>query len=271
MLKTMNLFTAALEREPAMLVTVASTQGSAPRKAGAWMAVFAASVLGTVGGGHLEFEAIAEARRRLFAGEGEAVRRFGLGPGLGQCCGGVMQLRFELVSAGDIGALKHRLAPQLAPLALFGGGHVGKALVNAFAPLPYAVRWIDSRDEIFPAQLPANVMTEHSDPVHGAVRDLAPGSRVVIMSFSHAEDLDVVAACLRRLREHDDLPYIGLIGSETKWATFRRRLEERGFIAAELARITCPIGLPGIHGKQPEVIAASVAAQILQVAPPQAH
>jgi xanthine dehydrogenase accessory factor len=233
------------------------------------MAVFADNVLGTVGGGHLEFEAIAQARRCLATLESEAVRRFSLGPSLGQCCGGVVQLRFEPVDAGDVPALTCRLAPQLAPLALFGGGHVGKALVNALAPLPYAVRWIDSRDEIFPEQLPINVVSEHSDPVHAAVRDLAPGSRVLIMSFSHAEDLDVVAACLRRLREQDDLPYIGLIGSASKWATFGHRLEERGFSGAELARITCPIGLAGIHGKQPEVIAASVAAQILLVAPPQ--
>lgn len=269
--QTMTLFTNQLAREPAVLVTVASAQGSVPREAGAWMAVFVDNVLGTVGGGHLEFEAIAEARRRLAAREGESMRRFGLGPSLGQCCGGVVQLRFEPVGAADVAALTARLAPQLAPLALFGGGHVGKALANALAPLPYAVRWIDSRDEIFPAQLPANVLTEHSDPVHGAVRDLAPGSRVLIMSFSHAEDLDVVAACLRRLRELGDLPYVGLIGSDSKWATFRHRLEERGFAGAELARITCPIGLAGIHGKQPEVIAASVAAQILLVAPPPAH
>ena len=266
----MKLFTKQLAREPAVLVTVVSTQGSVPRAAGAWMAVFARNVLGTVGGGHLEFEAIAEARRRLVQRESPSERRFNLGPSLGQCCGGTVQLRFERVDAADAAALTQRLAPRLAPLALFGGGHVGRALVHALAPLPFAVRWIDSRDEIFPAQLPDNVVSEHSDPVHAAVRDLAPGSRVLIMSFSHAEDLDVVAACLRRLREQDDLPYIGLIGSETKWATFRHRLEERGFIGAELARITCPIGLPGIHGKQPEVIAASVAAQILLVAPPQA-
>jgi xanthine dehydrogenase accessory factor len=271
MVETLNLFTAALRREPAVLVTVAATEGSAPRSPGAWMAVFADRVLGTVGGGQLEFEAIAQARRLLAAGDAEATRRFALGPSLGQCCGGVMHLRFERVVAADIAGLESRLAPQLAPLALFGGGHVGRALVNALAPLPYSVRWIDSRDEIFPGRLPANVTTEHSEPVHGAVRDLAPGSRVLIMSFSHAEDLDIVAACLRRMRELGDLPYVGLIGSETKWAAFRHRLEERGFRRAELARITCPIGLPGIRGKQPEVIAASAAAQILQVAPPPSH
>jgi xanthine dehydrogenase accessory factor len=88
------------------------------------------------------------------------------------------------------------------------------------------------------------------------------------MSFSHAQDLDIVAACLRRQREQADLPYIGLIGSQTKWATFRHRLEQRGFTAAELSRVICPIGLPGIAGKEPEVIAVSVAAQILQAAPP---
>jgi xanthine dehydrogenase accessory factor len=108
-------------------------------------------------------------------------------------------------------------------------------------------------------------LAEHSDPVHDAVADLEPGSAVLIMSFSHAEDLDIVAACLRRLRVRDDLPYVGLIGSATKWATFRHRLIERGFAEDELARITCPIGVPGIDGKEPEVIAIAVAAQLLIV------
>jgi len=87
---------------------------------------------------------------------------------------------------------------------------------------------------------------------------------VLIMSFSHAEDLDVVAACLLRQRTRHDLPWIGLIGSKTKWATFRHRLEARGFTEAEIAHITCPIGVPGITGKEPEVIAVAVAAQLLQ-------
>jgi xanthine dehydrogenase accessory factor len=96
------------------------------------------------------------------------------------------------------------------------------------------------------------------------VASLAPGSRVLIMSFSHAEDLDVLAQCLARQRTQGDLPYIGLIGSKTKWATFRHRLEARGFSPEELAHVTCPIGVPGIEGKEPEVIAVAVAAQLLQ-------
>ena len=150
------------------------------------------------------------------------------------------------------------------PVALFGGGHVGRAIVRALMPLPTRVHWIDSRDEIFPDELTPQVQTEHSAPVEAAVRDLAPGSRVLIMSFSHAEDLEVVAACLKRLREHDDLPFIGLIGSKTKWAAFKHRLEARGFADTELARITCPIGVPGLAGKEPAVIAVAVAAQLMQ-------
>ncbi|MDP3759005.1 MAG: xanthine dehydrogenase accessory protein XdhC [Ramlibacter sp.] len=264
----MNVVTARLVLEEAVLVSVDGTQGSTPRDIGAWMAVFAGNVVGTIGGGHLEFQAIDEARRRLAGAPGDSVCQYALGPSLGQCCGGVVRLRFERVGAADIPALEQRLAPQLSPLALFGGGHVGKALVNVLSSLPFAVTWIDSRDEIFPPQVPASVTCEHSDPVHAAVADLAGGSRVLIMSFSHAEDLDVVAACLRRQRERGDLPYIGLIGSKTKWATFRHRLQERGFADAELAQVTCPIGLPGIAGKEPEVIAVSVAAQILQLAAP---
>ena len=99
---------------------------------------------------------------------------------------------------------------------------------------------------------------------HAAVDTLPSGACVLIMSFSHAEDLDVVAACLKRQRLHGDLKFIGLIGSKTKWATFQHRLESKGFSAEELAFVTCPIGVEGITGKEPEVIAVAVAAQLLQ-------
>ena len=292
------LINGELSSEDAVVVSIASTQGSVPRESGTWMAVFASQIVGTIGGGHVEFEAIAEARA-LLNGSGTSSpsfpqstpsfprrrestaeayeKRYVLGPSLGQCCGGVMTLHYEKHSA--LGS-KHAGYSQKMPLnstftsmptpkrqnvALFGGGHVGKAIVNILSTLPMQVMWIDSRDEIFPTEMPTNVVCEHSDPVQAAVKDLATGSQVLIMSFSHAEDLDIVAACLQRLREKNDLPFIGLIGSKTKWATFRHRLEDHGFSAAELAHITCPIGLDGITGKEPEVIAVSVAAQLLQL------
>jgi xanthine dehydrogenase accessory factor len=142
---------------------------------------------------------------------------------------------------------------------------VGRALVQALAPLPFALTWIDSRDEIFPSQVPLHIQCEHSNPVQAAVWDVPADSAVLIMSFSHAEDLDVVAECLLRQRRRGDLRWVGLIGSRTKWASFQHRLRERGFTEAECATITCPIGIEGIHGKQPPVIAASVVAQLLRV------
>ncbi len=257
-----------LALEPAVLVRVALTQGSVPRETGAWMAILPTHVIGSIGGGHLEFDAIAQARAML---AGEAVptepQRVALGPSLGQCCGGVVFLRYELLGPQDAAGLAQRLQAPAAPVALFGGGHVGQAIARQLAHLPFALHWIDSRDEIFPADTPINIRCEHSDPVQAAVADLAPGSSVLIMSFSHAEDLEILAQCLLRARQLNDLPYIGLIGSKSKWATFRHRLEARGFGEADFARVTSPIGVTGIAGKQPEVIAVAVAAQLLQRLP----
>jgi xanthine dehydrogenase accessory factor len=260
----------ALAIGPAVLVLVTQTHGSTPREAGTWMAVMPQELIGTIGGGHLEFDAIARARAMLAgtAPLSDQTQRYALGPSLGQCCGGVVFLRFELLGPQDAAGLAQRLQAPATPVALFGGGHVGKAIARQLAQLPFALHWIDSREEIFPTNTPPNIQCEYSDPVQAAVADIAPGSAVLIMSFSHAEDLEILAACLQRERVLNDLPFIGLIGSKTKWATFKHRLEARGFGEADFARVTCPIGLPGISGKQPEVIAVAVAAQLLQAGVP---
>ena len=235
------------------------------------MAVFPDGLVGTIGGGRLEWDAIHHAQAMLGAhvdpagapGTNPQHVLYKLGPSLGQCCGGEVQLQFEHVSAADAADLRLRLTLVQPPVALFGGGHVGHALVNLLSTLALPLHWIDSRDEVFPTTDAENVRCEHSEPVQAAVPTLAPGSRVLIMSFSHAEDLDIVAACLIRQRAQGDLPYVGLIGSKTKWASFRSRLEARGFSAAELDHVTCPIGIPGIADKRPEAIAIAVAAQLL--------
>jgi xanthine dehydrogenase accessory factor len=228
------------------------------------MAVFEDSLVGSIGGGQLEYQSVMLARQFLISGTPlPPSQRVPLGPSVGQCCGGVVELSYEKVLPSDLGVVMQRLKPKLAPLALFGGGHVGSALVRVLGDLPFALRWIDSRDEVFPTALPAYVSCEHSDPVQAAVPELQPGSAVLIMSFSHAEDLDILAACLLRQRAQADLAYIGLIGSATKWATFQHRLQAKGFSSSDLDRVTCPIGLSDIHSKRPEVIAVSVAAQLL--------
>jgi len=258
---------ACLAQGDAVLVRVCATRGSVPREVGAWMAVLAdpqQPVIGTIGGGRLEYDALAQARALL---SGQDLRQqidYALGPSLGQCCGGSVQLALERVTAADCAALALRLAQPKAPVALFGGGHVGCALVSVLAPLPLELTWIDSRSRIFPSPLAALARCEQSEPVQDAVASLARGSRVLIMSFSHAEDLAIVVACLRRQRVQADLPFIGLIGSRSKWARFQARLRQQGFSEAELAQVTCPIGIAGIRDKRPEVIAVAVAAQLLQ-------
>ncbi len=259
-------FFSQLAHSNAILVRVQATKGSVPREVGAWMAVFADSTVATVGGGRLELDAIAHARALLQNPALEQLQHYPLGPSLGQCCGGHVTLAFRPVTLQDQAALALQLRPAQMPVALFGSGHVGSSLVQVLRLLPVDLTWIDSRDQPFPPDLAIGVQCEHSNPVQGAVAHLAPQSRVLVMSFSHAEDLDIVEACLRRQRAQGDLPFIGLIGSKTKWATFCHRLQAKGFSAAELAQVTCPIGISGINDKRPEVIAAAVAAQLLLVA-----
>jgi xanthine dehydrogenase accessory factor len=259
---------ARLAHDDGILVKVAETRGSTPRETGAWMVVWKDAFAGTIGGGNLEYQALAAARAML-AGRADApaqneIRDYALGPSLGQCCGGMVYLSYRKVTAHDQATLQALSEGQLAPVALFGNGHVGQALVRVLARLPFAVHWVDSRDDEFPRGTSAHVHADYSDPMHAAVADLAPDSQILIMSFSHWEDLDIVQACLERIRERHDLPFIGLIGSQTKWAMFRHRLQARGFSDKEIAQVTCPIGIPGIYSKKPDVIAVAVAAQLLQ-------
>lgn len=251
-----------------VLVRVHSAQGSVPREIGTWMAVCADTIIATIGGGHLEWQAIAHAKA-LLAQTPDAkavaeVMHFKLGPSLGQCCGGALDLRFEYLAPGSHDGLLSSLKPSYQTVALFGGGHVGHAIERALRPLPFNLVWIDSRDEVFPTEVGQDVVLEHSNPVQAAVADVPTNALVLIMSFSHAEDFDVVVQCLSRQRVQADLPFVGLIGSKTKWASFQSRLRERGFSDAEIAHVRCPIGVPHVVGKEPAVIAAAVVAQLLQ-------
>jgi xanthine dehydrogenase accessory factor len=245
---------AAAEREnqPAVLVTLLEVRGSTPRDPGAKMVVSAEGLFGTIGGGHLEYRCEAEARSLLADGaEGPFRRDFPLGPELGQCCGGHVTVLFEV------------LRPPRLHVALFGAGHVGKALVKLLADLPCRVSWIDSRPEALPANLPRNVTPIRTAEPARAVAALPPGCLVMVMTHDHKLDFDIVTAALQRA----DFTGVGLIGSETKRVRFASRLARAGIARSAVERLICPIGLPDIAGKEPAVVAVSVAAQILQLAP----
>jgi len=335
---------AAIARgERAVIVAVAGAAGSTPRESGAAMVVTRDRIAGTIGGGHLEYEATRIAREAL---DGNAavpahwLVRFPLAARLGQCCGGVATLAFAVVDAsaatwldgvaalaraaapfalvgrlghgdavaarlvvtadgalgtlgetrldaaavaaararlgrrpveasGGSGALDlagvplfvHVFQPVAFAVCVFGNGHVGRALVQVLGALPAAVQWYDTREHDFPAGVPDNVEVVATDAPADDVEHLPTGAYVVVMTHSHALDLDIVEAALHR----DDWLYLGLIGSRAKRHQFERRLAARGVAPAVLSRVTCPIGRGDLKGKEPGVIAVAVAAEILAI------
>jgi xanthine dehydrogenase accessory factor len=156
------------------------------------------------------------------------------------------------------------LAPR-AHLMLFGAGHVGAAIVRALAELPCRVTWVDEREDLFPAAVPANVTIEATDIPEALAEQAAPGTSFLVMTHSHALDLRLTIAILSRPQSTQLPDWFGLIGSDTKRRQFEHRLRERGIANERIDAMVCPIGLPGIAGKAPAVIAASVAAQLLTV------
>ncbi|MEM7694879.1 MAG: xanthine dehydrogenase accessory protein XdhC [Pseudomonadota bacterium] len=237
---------------PLVVAHIDVARGSAPRAAGTFMVILAGGTVGTIGGGSVEHAVIAAAR----AVTGVRTLDFSLGPGLDQCCGGHMTVTLARLEAPPPAGHLWPGGPALAtrretPVFVFGAGHVGLALCEALAPLPFDVTLIDGRPGDGPGQRLAIP--------EAAVAEAPADALFVVMTHSHALDLEIVAAALSRRAR-----FVGLIGSATKRAIFLRRLKERG---VDASRLTCPIGLPGISGKAPAVIAASVAAQLLLVAP----
>lgn len=289
------------------LVTISQVRGSAPREVGARMVVRSdGGFNGTIGGGALEYDVIRQACALMDKKAiGLHVQTFSLGPDLGQCCGGWVEIFIEIVPsvlkdlskklakleeegpfatravirsdepvqreifdwspphpvALENGILKEHFGQTASPLALFGAGHVGRALMLALAPLPFHVSWVDTRRDYFPSHVPSNVSCIHlKDPVN-AVASVPSGAYVVVMTHDHALDQRLVDAALRR----GDLAYVGMIGSKTKKARVLSRLRSAGVTNEQLNRLVCPIGISGITSKQPPQIAASVAAQLLMV------
>ena len=252
------------EREPAVVVQVIESRGSAPRHAGTRMLVSAEEEIGTIGGGHLELKAIQAARDLLKHKAVPHVAHYPLGPALGQCCGGAVTLSYDPLDAEALA-----LWPDPAPLfhlQLYGAGHVGQAIARLLATLDVSVDWIDEREEMFPQNMvgatpwPAHIRPVSVDAVEGEVAIAPPGAFYLVLTHNHDLDLRITDAILRR----GDFAYLGLIGSETKKARFIHRFEERGIAPATIERMTCPIGIEGISGKEPEIIAMAVVAQLLQ-------
>ena len=246
---------------PAALVRVETARGSTPREAGAWMLVSRTGVLGTIGGGQLEYMAIDAARAMLVLGGERETLDVPLGPEIGQCCGGRARIavaRMNISLAASLRAEAGTVLGALPTVLVFGAGHVGRALAAALALLPLRPVLIDSRVQELDLA-PAGVETRATPLPESEVRRARTGSAIVILTHDHALDFLIAREALAR----GDAAYVGMIGSATKRATFTRWCRQYGTPAPDVARLVCPIGAAGRPDKRPAVIAAFTAAEIL--------
>lgn len=291
-------------QEPSALVTILATEGSAPRGAGTRMLVTASALHGTIGGGQLEYRAVEQARAILERAVGTwRVQDYPLGPLLGQCCGGRVRLLVEHVDPNGLAWVAHAeqgrvLVSTLAshsieryvsndvvpmsvaargevpragarfleivgqyrrPLYLFGAGHVGQAIARHAANLPFRLAWFDTRPAFDSIDL---VTIVPEDAIQQCVAEAHPDAAILILTHDHGLDYVLTRAALER----GPPAFVGLIGSATKRARFLARLERDGVADDASARLICPIGIAGVTGKEPNVIAIATIAQLLQLA-----
>ncbi|MAC58001.1 MAG: xanthine dehydrogenase accessory protein XdhC [Novosphingobium sp.] len=289
--------------EPCALVSVLATEGSAPRGAGTRMLVTAEGQQGTIGGGQLEFRAVEQARAILDLPQGAwRIQDYPLGPLLGQCCGGRVRLLIEHIDPAalewlhdaepgrmletvlhdgtisrtvferetatrqsargdrpDVGArFVEPVGERLRPVYLFGAGHVGQAIARHMTGLPLQLAWFDTRPEM--AEIDGVTVMPEEEIAH-CIEEAPADAAIAILTHDHPLDYHLTLAALSR----DPVAFVGLIGSSTKIARFRSRLKADGIEEEALARLTTPIGVPGVVGKEPDVIAIAVLAQLLQL------
>lgn len=286
-----------------ILVTLGEVNGSTPRGSGTKMLIGDTQVSGTIGGGNLEFMVTGQARKMLGSPDRALLyQHYALGPLLGQCCGGAANVLLEKLTEchlpllGQItAAVEKRTAYGLmsatggtevgkslvttppedvedgilyewhpndaAPLYMFGAGHVGKAVAAVLGRLNFAVKWIDDRAGQFPELVADNVERILSPEPLKYVAAAPAGAVFLIFTYSHKLDYEITGAVLKRA----DFRYCGMIGSATKRTRFVRYHLKSGGTEGQLAALTCPVGLKGITGKSPDVIAIAVAAQLLSM------
>ncbi|MCJ8318144.1 MAG: xanthine dehydrogenase accessory protein XdhC [Colwellia sp.] len=234
-----------------VLITIIGVTGSTPRDSGTKMVVSQSDIFDTIGGGHLEYKAIKQARKLLEENKDcQLIEHFQLGSQLGQCCGGNASILFECFAANTI------------HIAVFGAGHVGQALIPMLSGLPCHITWVDNRESQFPVncQQYANVTALLTDDPAAEVSAMPSKTLYVVMTHNHQLDFDISLAALKR----EDFHYLGLIASDTKWRRFQQRYKHREISPSLVEQMNCPIGLEQVVGKIPMEVAISVAGQIIE-------
>ncbi len=239
---------------PFAVATVIGTTGSTPRAGSAKMVVTGRETYDTIGGGQLELK-VTETTREMLTSPvpAQKIEHFPLATKAEQCCGGSVTV---LMESFPVTAMR---------LALFGAGHVANALIQVLAQCDARIDWIDPREDLFPEDLPANVITHALDEPESYLDQISDTQRCIIVTHDHALDYRLTIGILTQT----EVDYVGLIGSDTKAGRFMKRLEKDGVSEVDRKRCHCPIGLPSVRGKLPMEIAVSIAAEVLSLDPVQ--
>ena len=239
-----------------VLVTLLGSAGSTPRAAGTKMVVTSEDIFDTIGGGNLEFSVIQKARALLVNNQSEQkIEHFPLGASLGQCCGGSTTVLMEAIVS------------QHMALDVYGAGHVAQALMQILSALPVSVRWIDSRAELFPEHIPANIKAVINEFPEDEVKNAVANTATLVLTHNHQLDFSIAENVLRR----DDFSWLGVIGSDTKAIRFQKRLLNKGVDEALVARMQSPVGLADVPGKLPMEVAVSIAGEIIGLYHKESH
>ncbi len=251
-----------LSQEPdAIVCELTGVQGSSPREQGTFMLVGKTSLFGTIGGGALEYMVIDHARRLISSGRAAEQMHVPLGPEIGQCCGGRVDVslrRADADSRSRLSAIVAKEDAMLPQVFVFGAGHVGRVLAQMLMLLPLHVEVIDTRGEEIEQLAPGIIGRAVAMP-EAIVRSAPPGSSYVIMTHDHTLDFLIAREALRRL----DAPYIGMVGSDTKRGKFSNWFRREGGDVSALRRLVLPIGRQGLGDKRPEIIAVHAASEIM--------
>ncbi|WP_170325586.1 xanthine dehydrogenase accessory protein XdhC [Ruegeria arenilitoris] len=255
---SLNEFLSAQRR--VIRVALTRVRGSSPRNEGTEMFVAPKALWGTIGGGQLEFIAINAARDMLRDGTLHQDLDVPLGPEIGQCCGGRVELKLTRMRVSDKWAATERATRReeaLPHVYVMGAGHVGRALANQFQHLPVRCILVDTRaDEV--DLCTANVETRVSAIPEAEIWSAPKGSAFIILTHDHGLDFLLASAALER----QDAAYVGMIGSATKRVKLRN-WAHKNCDGQSIEHLNCPIGASGSRDKRPSVIAAFVVAEVM--------
>ena len=236
---------------------IINAEGSVPTKIGEYMLVSKEDIFGTIGGGQLEFLVINKSKELIKNKIRKSeILNIPLGPGIGQCCGGYVQIKLSYHENGEkiIETIKEN-----DNLYIFGAGHIGQALSLKSLNLNFNVHLIDSRKDFL-------LMNDYKDIDYifakqpwNLIKKLSSNSYFVILTHSHDYDFKIINEILTS----NSFNYIGLIGSKTKKNRFSNRLLTNGHNQRLIDLVECPVGFKIKHTKEPNEIAISIIARLI--------